>query len=417
MSLATFLLALLLAFSVTADPVELNPSRITLPVFRRFNITGVGNLVLNDRNRAKVLKLKGARNAAVGAGLQVPVTNASVIGTPIKEQAVTYVASVAIGSPSTAYNLIVDSGSSNTWIGAGTPYHRTATSFMTTDTVAVFYGTRSFSGTEFIDQVSLGTGLTIKQQSIGVASTSQGFAGVDGVLGVGPTCLTVGTLSPSSDCCTNTVTDNLFAQGTISANEVSISMQPSSTLNVSNGEITWGGIDASKFTGAITFITTTNTSPANEFWGIDVSVRFGPSTVILATTAGVIDTGITLILLAANGFTKYKAATGGVLDNATGLLRLTTAQFASLQSLFFVIGGTTFELTANGQIWPRALNANIGGTAGAVYLIVANLGSSSGEGLDFALGMTFLQRFYAVLDTANDRVGLANTPFTKATTN
>ncbi|KDR68917.1 hypothetical protein GALMADRAFT_230964 [Galerina marginata CBS 339.88] len=417
MSLATFLLSLLLAYSVTADPVVLNPSRITLSVSRRFNITGVGNLVLNDRNRAKVLKLKGARNAAVGAGLQVPVTNAAVISTPIEDQAVSYIASVGVGSPSTAYNLLVDTASSNTWVGAGTPYHKTATSFMTTDTVSVTYGTGSFSGTEFIDQVTLGTNLTIKQQSIGVASTSQGFAGLDGVLGIGPTCLTVGTLSPSDDCCTNTVTDNLFAQGNISANEISLSMQPNSTLNAVNGEITWGGTDTSKFTGAITFITTTNTSPANEFWGIDVSVRFGPSIVILATTAGIIDTASTLILLATNGFTKYKAATGGVLDNATGLLRLTTTQFASLQSLFFVTGGATFELTANGQIWPRALNADIGGTAGVVYLIVADLGSPSGEGLDFILGMTFLQRFYAILDTANDRVGLANTPFTKATTN
>ncbi|KIJ33337.1 hypothetical protein M422DRAFT_264729 [Sphaerobolus stellatus SS14] len=38
-----------------------------------------------------------------------------------------------------------------------------------------------------------------------------------------------------------------------------------------------------------------------------------------------------------------------VLDSSTGLLRFTTAQFANLKSLFFTIGGTTFELTANAQ--------------------------------------------------------------------
>ena len=36
---------------------------------------------------------------------------------------------------------------------------------------------------------------------------------------------------------------------------------------------------------------------------------------------------------------RYQRATGAVLDNATGLLRLTPAQFAKLQSLFFTIGG------------------------------------------------------------------------------
>lgn len=34
-----------------------------------------------------------------------------------------------------------------------------------------------------IDQVALGRKLVIKQQSIGVASTAQGFNGVDGILG------------------------------------------------------------------------------------------------------------------------------------------------------------------------------------------------------------------------------------------
>lgn len=123
-------------------------------------------------------------------------------------------------------------------------------------------------------------------------------------------------------------------------------------------------------------------------------------------------------------------------DNNTGLLRLTTAQFNNLQSLFFTIGGvlcstcltnapyspsstfqTTFELTANAQIWPRSLNTAIGGTAGNVYLIVGDLGTNSGEGLDFINGFTFLERFYSVFDTANRRVGLATTSFTQATTN
>ena len=45
-------------------------------------------------------------------------------------------------------------------------------------------------------------------------------------------------------------------------------------------------------------------------------------------------------------------ATGAVLDNTTGLLRLTTAKFNKLSSLFFKINGVSFELTANAQIWP-----------------------------------------------------------------
>ena len=65
----------------------------------------------------------------------------------------------------------------------------------------------------------------------------------------------------------------------------------------------------------------------------------------------------------------------------------------------------------------QQLNTLIGGTSDFVYLIVNDLGSLSGEGLDFIDGMTFLERFYYVFDIANSRVGFATTAFTDATTN
>ena len=119
----------------------------------------------------------------------------------------------------------------------------------------------------------------------------------------------------------------------------------------------------------------------------------------------------------ADGFDRYQIATGAIPDFNTGLLRITSIQFNRLQSLFFTAGGTTFELTANAQIWPRALNTLIGGTSNGIYLIVNDMGSISGAGLDFVNGYTFLERFYSVFDTANNRVGFATTPFTTATTN
>jgi len=68
-------------------------------------------------------------------------------------------------------------------------------------------------------------------------------------------------------------------------------------------------------------------------------------------------------------------------------------------------------------MWPRALNSAIGGGLGVTYLIVADLGTPSGQGLDFINGYTWLQRFYSVYDTTNSRVGIATTPNTFDTTN
>jgi hypothetical protein len=63
------------------------------------------------------------------------------------------------------------------------------------------------------------------------------------------------------------------------------------------------------------------------------------------------------------------------------------------------------------------LNAAIGGESGVNYLIVNNIGTPSGEGLDFINGYCFLERFYSVFDTTGGRVGFATTAYTTSTTN
>ena len=253
----------------------------------------------------------------------------------------------------------------------------------------------------------------IEGQSIGVALTSQGFNGVDGILGfvafllqeckltssiflllhrIGPVDLTAGTVLPSRSE-VPTVTDNLFSQGTIAQNVVSVSFEPTTSDSDTNGELTFGGIDTAKFTGDIVYTPITSTSPASNYWGIDQSITYG-STSILGTTAGIVDTGTTLIMIAtgvsadhahcnsitcsphlfhADAFQKYMAATGAVPDQNTGLLMITPDQYAALENLYFTVGDATFELSPNAQIWPRALNTNIGGVAGNIYLVVADV--------------------------------------------
>ncbi|KAI9452783.1 aspartic peptidase A1 [Lactarius psammicola] len=402
---------LLLAVSVAANPIVVRKPPVSLSFARHLNITGAHDLIQKDQARAKNLvsisKAKQSGTLSPSAVVSVGVTNVAVV----------YQASVGVGSPPTSYNLLIDTGSSNTWVGAGKAYVRTSTSVQTSDSVSVTYGSGSFSGTEFLDTVTIGPGLVISSQSIGVASTSTGFAGFDGILGIGPVDLTVGTLSPHTTTAIPTVTDKLFSAGTITSDLVSVSFEPTTTTSVKNGELTFGGTDSTQFTGTLTFIPGTGTFPASDFWGINQSIRYGASTTILSTTAGIVDTGTTLILIATDAFNRYKTATGAVNDAATGLLRITSTQFNNLQSLFFTAGGRAFELTANAQIWPRSLNTFIGGTSTSIYLVVNDIGTPTGSGLDFINGYTFLERFYSVYDTTNNRVGFATTPFTTATSN
>ncbi|KAG5651286.1 hypothetical protein H0H81_009203 [Sphagnurus paluster] len=358
---SSLLPVLFLALAVAGNPVVIRDSPITVPLARHLSSTGgARSLVRRDVDRARRLVAKRSNSDFAARG---------IINEPVFNTGTHYTVSIGIGSPPVTYDLLVESASANTWVGANQRYIRTSTSVQTSDSVSVSYGSGSFSGDEYTDTVTITPSLVIKGQSIGVASQAKGFDGVDGVLGIGP------------------------------------------------ANLTQGGVDKSKYTGSINYTPLTTTAPASHFWGINQSIRYGPSTNILSNTAGIVDTLTTLLLLATDAYDRYRAATGAVLDSATGLLRITPAQYKNLKSLFFTTNGVTYEFVPNAQLWPRSLNLDIGGKVGDIYLIVADFGTPSGEGLDFINGYTFLERFYTVFDTGNQRVGFAKTRFTSVNSN
>jgi len=375
---------------------------------------GVSNIAAADRARIAHIKSDAAlRKAGVKGGafgskkgkksraeFSVAATNA----------AVTYTAPVVVGGGVTR-DLLIDTGSSNTWIGFLQEYDGTDCS----GEFEVSYGSGFVFGEECFDEVRLSDDLVIANQSFGVAEFGDGFS-QDGILGIGPVDLTEGTTSDFDTV--PTVTDNLFAQGTIDVESIGVFYAPTTEESVTNGELTFGGADESKLSKSIAYTPLTTTEPATFYWGVDQTVAYGDSE-ILPLSAGIVDTGTTLVYLATDAYDKYVAATGAVYDDqSTGLLAITEAQFEALQPLTFNIGSAgSYSLSPNAQIWPRALNEAIGGNSSAIYLVVADFGSPSGEGLDFIDGYTFLERYYTVYDTTNGQFGIAPTEFTDATTN
>ncbi|KAG2087628.1 acid protease [Suillus discolor] len=372
----------------------------------RINSYGIKNIAVADRARIQTLQAGGSSS--------ISLTN----------NVTTYTADIGVGSPAMYCKLLVvlqflyltycrfhtdtvlvDTGSSNTWIGANKAYTKTATSEDTGNTFSVQYGIGSVSGEEYTDTVTLNSDLVIENQSIG--------GWMAWILGLGPVDLTQGTVSNTDEVAT--VTDNLYKQRTIGSEVLGVFFAPASSDD-SSGELTFGGYDSSKITGDISYVPITSTSPASTYWGIDQSISYG-SMPILDETAGIVDTGTTLILLASDAFDKYQSATGATCNAEVGLLQISSDQYKKLSFLYFTIGGVTYELTPNAQIWPRSLNSAIGGTINGIYLVVSSTGTPSDSGLDFTNGYCFLERFYSVFDTTNSRVGFATTKYTDATTN
>lgn len=407
------LLVTVLALSIAVKPIEIRANSITLPLAKKLD-TGGGAQYLVDQDRARVRTL-------IKRGLNIAShPNRRDVTVPTAEsQAVVYIAQVNFGSSTTEYNLVVDTGSSNTWVGAGQPWTPDSSTTSDNEAVSVIYGSGQMEGTLYTGPVSLGSGITAQEQGFALAEFAQGFQGYDGILGIGPEDLTLGTILENPTETIPTITQSLIQSGVIGQALVGVFFEPSST-NTAEGELSFGAPNPARYTGELVYYPVTGTGPASRYWGIDQSITYG-STTILSNTAGIVDTGTALIHLASNAFLTYQAATGALLDlpapAGTGLLYLTTDQYSQLQNLDFHIGSDTYTLVPNAQIWPRALNAVIGGTSDRVYLIVTNLDTPSGVGLDFVNGMSFLERYYSVYDSDQNRIGFAWTEYTSSTVN
>jgi Eukaryotic aspartyl protease len=58
-------------------------------------------------------------------------------------------------------------------------------------------------------------------------------------------------------------------------------------------------MDHNRIVGDVKYVPITGTSPASRYWGVDQSITYGSNgQTILNLTAGIVDTGTTLILIA-----------------------------------------------------------------------------------------------------------------------
>ncbi|KAF9996982.1 hypothetical protein BGZ79_009279 [Entomortierella chlamydospora] len=329
----------------------------------------------------------------------------STFSIPAINADVSYLITVGLGTPAQDVDLIFDTGSSDLWVqSANYDPSQSSTSSDLGETFSIEYGSGSTSGEEYTDQVTIG-GFTFTQE-FGVASEASGFDGTQGLVGFGPDDLSAITSNGEN---IPTPTDNLYSSGQISSDVIGVYFQPITDggSQETNGEVTFGGVDSTKYTGSITYVPVTSTYPANQYWGIDVSSITYGTTKVSSATHGIVDTGTTLILLSSNDVTAlYKNIQGAALDNNTGLYTIPSSQVSKLKNITFTIGGTAFTLTPSQYLVPANQVANMGGNSGTTYSWIGSLGDNE-SGLAFILGQKFLENYYSVYDTTNNRVGLA----------
>ncbi|SPJ78649.1 probable aspartic proteinase precursor [Fusarium torulosum] len=380
-------LTLITAAGISASPLEIRAKTAVLPLKHVTNVSSIKGIV--QKGQARIHKANGQA---------VTSTHVDASSGPVTNEDVSYVAPVVIGGKT--WELIVDTGSSNTWCGAQSSCEPSSTGKSTGGSVSVSYGSGSFSGTEYNDKVSFG-GLTVVSQSIGAASKSTGFSGVDGIIGFGPVGLTKSTVSNANTV--PTFLDNLYTQGSISSEVLGVSFRPESGSDTddTNGELTLGGTDSSKYSGSITYFPTLTSGSAAAYWGISIASFTYGSTTLASSGSGIVDTGTTLIYIPTSAYNKFLSATGGRTDSSSGLAIFTTKPTSNFGIKF---GSTTYTLTPAQYLIPTAQYSNFGLTSGKYYAWISDGGSS---GVNTIIGQKFLENYYSVYDTTNSRIGFA----------
>ena len=301
-----------------------------------------------------------------------------------------YFVSVQFGSSDTELYMLVDTGAGSTWVMGSSCTSTACTEHNTfnpddsssyeadSDTFSVSYGSGSVSGSLGSDNIGI-AGITLKYQ-FGVASqTTDDFVhfAFDGILGLsrgkGANENFLQTLEDTQD-----LSRNIFAVALNRASD-----------GTDTGEISFGTIDKSKYTGDVTY-TATGTSTD---WCLQIDdMAYNGKKAGVGGVQSYIDTGTSFVFGPKDLVQKVHAVIPGA-DSSDGVTY--TVPCDSDEALTFTFSGVDYEVSSKDWISPPSSS---GQCTSNIY------GQEVVEG-SWLLGDTFLKNVYAIFDVDKSRIG------------
>jgi hypothetical protein len=310
-----------------------------------------------------------------------------------------YFGEISIGEPSQKFTVIFDTGSSNLWVpkvnckncgywfinGGKSKYDNSKSSTYQHDgsNFHIQYGSGDVQGYFSVDTVTLADDIEVTNQKFAEVSDAGGL-GVgyvmgkfDGILGLGFEGLALGGAT--------TVFKNAIDQKAVAQQMFAFDLG-----DESDGELTLGGYDESKFTGEITW------TPLSEpkYWQINLeNISIGGFS--SGATNGIVDSGTSLLTGPSAQINKI-ATSVGAMPNLMGQYTIDCAKVSSIPDL---------EFTINGKAWPvpgKDLVIQSGGTC-----LFAMMGMDIPQGPQWILGDVFMRQYYTIFDYGGQRVGFA----------
>ncbi|KAK0151957.1 Gastricsin [Merluccius polli] len=376
----------------------------------------LGAVLAEGLVRVPLTKHKSMREALMEKGIQLPYQDpalkyqgneyAGSASMYINNYAdTTYYGAISVGTPPQSFQVLFDTGSANLWVDSiycntqacnvHTKFNpqQSSTYEANGQTFYLPYGAGSLNGVFGYDTVNVG-GIVINHQEIGLSTSEPGqnfvVAKFDGILGLSYPSISAGRETP--------VMDNMMSNNLLQADMFSFYL---SSGGQQGSELSFGGIDNSKYQGSIIWTPVTSQS----YWqiGMEGFQINGRSTGVCSQGCQVIvDTGTSTLTVPQQYF-EYIMQYVGAQRSQYGSYMVDCNQVNNLPTLSFVISGVSLPLSPSAYITQHYQN-------GYEYCMVGitptYLPSRDGQPL-WIFGDIFLREYYSVYDRSNNRVGFA----------
>ncbi|XP_020368736.1 gastricsin-like [Rhincodon typus] len=314
-----------------------------------------------------------------------------------------YYGSITIGNPPQSFTVLFDTGSSNLWVPSiycdslACEYHpkfnpsRSSTFRTNGQRFSMAYGSGSLTGFFGYDTVNV-AGISIPQQEFGLSENEPGttfyYARFDGILGLSYPALSAGGATPVFD---GMMQNNLVSSPVFS---VYLGREPNSQHG---GEVTFGGIDNSLYTGEIVWVPVLQ----ELYWLISMQgvLLNGEPTFCTQGCQAMVDTGTSLLTAPSQELEQLMQYIGAQ-QNQYGEFVVNCNAVGNLPSLTFVINGVDLTIPASAYI-KQSYDQCIAAFE-STYLP-----GPTRYGPFWILGDVFLREFYSIYDRGNNRMGFA----------
>lgn len=354
----------------------------------------------------------GFSSAALKASSQSNLITATApntqgsLGLDIEANDVGYIASFTIGTAGT-FNLLIDSGSADTWVAStmctncskahkklGISTSKSFKGIRPQKNFSITYGTGDVAGHLGNDTLTIAK-YKLPNHTFGLATDesddfSDASVPFDGLMGLAKVQL--------SSTQTPTPIDSLYSSGQVKQPVMAYHLGRAAD-GTNNGEVTFGGVDASKFSGSLTELP--NVSDQG-FWEVNLdAVSFNGTKVNLSGSqqrTAILDTGTTLIVAPqADADALHSAIPGAKSDGQGGY----TIPCTTAQQVAFTFGGKSWPMDPRDMTF---LPINDNDPKGDCISSVS--AGSVGANGEWLVGAAFLKNVYFATNSKSNTVAL-----------